>query len=482
MTELSPPVVRLTRLARSGWSVSGTWVIVVLIIALLPWLGTSDFMIRMVLLTAVTVMLVSGLNLSFGYAGELALGQAAMYGAGAYAGAWLAINVVNDVIVAMLIGVVAAVLMGLLSGAPGLRLGGWALAQSSFFLVILIPQAVQFVPVSVLGGPNGLGGIPAPQVLGIGLSDNAFYAFVIVVSAIWFAIFRNLVKSRWGIGLLSLRHSKVLSACLGLSPYQQKLTAYVVGAIPAGAAGALFAYVDSYISPSSFSFTLTISLLAASIIGGTTSVYGALIGAALLQVVSTVSTSFSQYGTVAYGVMLLVGGVALSTGFAGVARTAGARVARRFGLVGALEVAPDAAGALPPLSGRELRVSGVSKSFGGNAALVDVSFVAQPQAITALIGPNGSGKTTLLNLISGFHRADSGSIFLGDREITRLPSYRVAREGVGRTFQTPAHPSKSDRARGRDQRAAFSSSRPAAGDRAAPSQVPAGAQARRIRC
>ncbi len=84
---------------------------------------------------------------------------------------------------------------------------------------------------------------------------------------------------------------------------------------------------------------------------------------------------------------------------------------------------------------RELLVEGVSKRFGGVAALTDVSIRARPGEITGLIGPNGAGKTTLFNVITGYHRANAGSIYYGDRELTRLPPNRIARQGVVRTFQ-----------------------------------------------
>ncbi len=68
--------------------------------------------------------------------------------------------------------------------------------------------------------------------------------------------------------------------------------------------------------------------------------------------------------------------------------------------------------------------------------------------MTALIGPNGSGKTTMLNMIGGFYTADAGRIVIGDTEVQKFSSHRVAREGVARTFQTPEHPRERHRARG----------------------------------
>ena len=82
-----------------------------------------------------------------------------------------------------------------------------------------------------------------------------------------------------------------------------------------------------------------------------------------------------------------------------------------------------------------LSIRGVSKSFGGLKALVDVSFDVRQGEIYGIIGPNGSGKTTLINCVTGFVRPDSGRVFFRDKEITRLPAHKIARLGITRTFQ-----------------------------------------------
>jgi branched-chain amino acid transport system ATP-binding protein len=85
----------------------------------------------------------------------------------------------------------------------------------------------------------------------------------------------------------------------------------------------------------------------------------------------------------------------------------------------------------------ELRLEQVSKSFGGVAAVADVSFAVPPRQIFALIGPNGAGKTTLFNLISGVYRPSAGRVFLAGNDVTGQPPHMLARFGLARTFQTP---------------------------------------------
>ncbi|HWV56976.1 MAG TPA: hypothetical protein VNZ57_05840, partial [Longimicrobiales bacterium] len=115
------------------------WIAVPALIIALALGVVTPYWMRQIFLITLLALLVSGLNLSFGWAGELNLGLPAMYAAGAYASGYLYINVVNDTILGLLVGAVVSVIVGVIAGIPGLRLGGWALGISSFFLVLLIP-------------------------------------------------------------------------------------------------------------------------------------------------------------------------------------------------------------------------------------------------------------------------------------------------------------------------------------------------------
>lgn len=176
------------------------WVVVTALLALSPQLGLSQTASRQLLLIALLSLVASGLNLSFGFAGELSFAQPAMYAIGAYSTVVISMRFVNDVLVCLVVAIIAGLLLGLLSGIPGLRLGGWVLAISSLYLVLLVPDVVSATK-EYTGGFQGIGGIPLPALLGQELSTDAFLALVIVVTALWFALFRNLVVSSFGDSL-----------------------------------------------------------------------------------------------------------------------------------------------------------------------------------------------------------------------------------------------------------------------------------------
>jgi branched-chain amino acid transport system permease protein len=422
------------------WARPLGWVVVTVLVAVLPMLNVSAYWVRQVLLVAVMALLVSGLNLSLGWAGELNMGLPAMYAAGAYVTAYVASRYVNDILLCLAISAVAAVIVGLLAGAPGLRLGGWMLAVCTFMLVGLIPITLQIIPFSVLGGTSGFTGIPVPQIFGVVLGARGFFIAVIIVTSLWFAVYRNAVLSPFGRALLVLQQGPVLAQSLGLSRYGLKLTTYAFASIPVGLAGTLFAYTDLFIAPDSLGIDLILWLLVASIVAGRRSIYAVFVGVAFVQLINAESTSFGAYGDVAFGAFLLIGGLLFGGGVAGLVNRLVRRYCRRSATAVDEAAASGRSPDIPRLDGKDLRLESVSKVFGGVDAVREVSFVATAGQITALIGPNGSGKTTTLNLINGFLRPTAGRILLGDDDLTGLPAERVARRGLARTFQTPAIP------------------------------------------
>ena len=413
----------------------------------IPTLGDGPALIREIEVIAIYATVVVGLNLSYGYAGELALGQAAMFAAGAYVTGMLAFGSLtnghqfNDLAITIPASIGAAALIGFISGVPGLRLAGWALAYTSFFLVLLIPDLASAFP-DQTGTFTGLSPVPDPVILGHTLDQSGIYWAITITTILIFAFFRNLVVSRHGVALQVLRQSPVLASSLGISVYRIKLLAYVLGAVPAGVAGGFFCYLNNFVSPGLFDIYTSIGFIAASVLGGSRTIYGAIVGVLIIQELGPLHTSaFTHFALPVYGLLLMVGGVALTGGLGGSVGTVIKLFRRRV-----LHIVP------PPLEpkepsldlgkfdGAELTVTGVTKQFGGLKAVADVSVTAHPGKVTAIIGPNGSGKTSLLNVISGFYRSDAGTVRLGATDLTRQSPRFVALSGVARTFQTPSIP------------------------------------------
>jgi branched-chain amino acid transport system permease protein len=418
-------------------------VVLAIVLLLFPiWSGHNDYWLRELSLICVLALVVSGVNLSFGYAGEVQFGQVFMYALGAYVASIIAVRGYAELIPLLILSGVVASLIGLVVAIPAVRIGGWSLAMVSFFLVLIIPSLLN-VTQKYSGGALGLVGIPPPNMFGKPMGQTGMFVASAVCLILWLACLRNLVTSRYGVIFRILRESPVLTGSLGFSPTRLKALAYSFGALPAGVAGALFGFLSQVLSPSSFGLDMAIGVIAASVLSGVEAVYGVAIGAAILQLGPEQSLDFAQYSTIIYGVFLIIAAVMLRRGVAGIAKQYADRLSRRLYPLELrpkeLEAAGAPAAALKPVKGATLTIDCVSKSFGGVKAVRDVSLTAEPGVVTALIGSNGSGKTTLLNVICGYNIADGGKVVFAGEDLAGAP-YTVARQGVGRTFQTPSVP------------------------------------------
>ena len=257
---------------------------------------------------------------------------------------------------------------------------------------------------------------------------------VIVVAVLWLVVMRNLVTSRHGTAFRVLRQCPVLASSLGISVYRMKLTAYALGALPAGLAGCLFANLDLYLSRP-LRVPLAITILAASILGGSMQ---RLRGRDRRRhpAARPESRPRSTVRLVIYGGFLIVGGVLLGGGIAGLVaeRSAGSIAGPSMPAGAARRRRRRPAGHPRP----SLRSTGLGKSLrrgaGPRRRHPDGARRARSPPSS---GPNGSGKTTLLNVICGYYRLDEGTIVIGGEERPRKEQpHRVARAGVARTFQT----------------------------------------------
>ncbi|MET0821296.1 MAG: branched-chain amino acid ABC transporter ATP-binding protein/permease [Aeromicrobium sp.] len=416
------------------------------IVLLLPALGYEAGFLRQMILISIYTLIVAGLNLSFGFAGEVVLGQVAILAFGAYTAGILSNHGVVDLSIAMGLSLVVAAVVGLVTGLPGLRLSHMALGLITFFLVLLIPP-LALAWESETGGYTGIFGLLDPTFFGIPIdTDGALFFVSALCAGLWLIIFRNLVLSRYGLALRLLKENPLLASSLGQSVRSLRLTAYVVGSLPAGIAGVLFAYATAYVAPTSFTLQLTIAVLAASVVGGAQSVYGAVVGSALLVLGPLNADAFEKYSLIVYGAFLVLVGTVFATGLTGVVRNGTDRLRRALERqLSASDPTDEVVGSSAEtldltIPGEALTVRGASRSFGEVKAIADVDFSAQPGRITALIGANGAGKTTLLNAIAGAITLDGGTVELGGVDVSSMSAAQRARAGVGRTFQTPMIP------------------------------------------
>lgn len=389
-------------------------------------------------------MLALGMHFQLGFGGQFALGQGVAMGVAAYASGLLVLHAGIPTELSLLVAVAAAVVTNVVLSLPSLRLNGWYLALATIFLAAAFPDIVRIGP-EWLGKDIGFGGVAPLGLFGSTLGPVGVYLFVVVLLALLWFLVRNLVRSGWGTLLGGLRESPPATVSSGVRLGPLQLLVYVVSAIPLGIAGGLTAQINQYVSAQSYGLSLTNLALASVLLGGTGTLWGPIVGTAILQGISFFIDPFSPLNGVFLGVALIVTRIALPQGIVGSAAEITGRLRRRR--------APDAVtlarsgdtAALPAMlregaggsAATPLVVTGVTKSFGGNTVLRGVDLRVEPGRLVALIGSNGSGKTTLINVVTGFVPADGGSALVAGHDVTGQPTPRVAAAGLRRTFQVP---------------------------------------------
>jgi branched-chain amino acid transport system ATP-binding protein len=212
-----------------------------------------------------------------------------------------------------------------------------------------------------------------------------------------------------------------------------RTVAFSLSAAAAGLAGALYAPLTTFVSPSAFPFVQSVLFLLVVVIGGVGMVSGPLIGAVLIVLLPESLSGLAEYRLLFFGALLLGVLWMAPGGVAGSVANRLRRPSQRVSSTNGIDV-PAWLGQRTP--GQVLQVEGLSLAFGGVRALTDVGFTARPGQITSLIGPNGAGKTTVLNVLIGFYIPDAGVVTLGERPVLGMPSHAMARLGIARTYQT----------------------------------------------
>ena len=380
-----------------------------------------------------------GLVLLTGFGGLTSFGQASLVGIGAYATAWLTTCAganpwLGLALALCLTGAIAAVL-----GAVTLRLGGHFLPLSTVAWGIAIYFLFGNIP--GLGYHDGIKEIP-PLALGrMSLASNFAVYYLIwgfLAAGMW--LLRNLLDSREGRAIRSLRGGATMIASLGVSLFRIRLIIFVIAALLAGLAGWLYAHMNRYVSPSPFEVRPSIEYLLMAMVGGATSIYGAVIGAAIVtllknffqDVLPHVSKNAGQLEIVAFSVLLIL---ILQHARGGVMSAVRHLAPQRLAPPPPAETRPLPRRAQPRAGTPLLTVEGAVKRFGGLVAVNDVSFAVKAGEIVALIGPNGAGKSTMFNLITGAQRPTAGRFTFLGRDITSLPQQKIAAAGIARTFQ-----------------------------------------------
>ncbi len=258
------------------------------IVAALPFVVTDSFLLKVFTYVGLNVIVVTGLALLFGYAGQVSLGHAAFVGLGAYTCAIFTTKLQAPWPVAFAAAGGVAALGGLVLALPSLRLKGHYLAMATLGFGELASLAfTEATPLT--GGVDGFTGIPFPTIGALTIRTPAgLYWLVWGVAGVALLLSANLVSLRPGRAMRALHGSELGATACGVDLVGIKVRAFVVSAALAGLSGALYASVVGFVSPSVFTVGASVSFLAMAVIGGTGSLAGPVLAAALLTLIQYV--------------------------------------------------------------------------------------------------------------------------------------------------------------------------------------------------
>ena len=395
----------------------------------------------------VAAIAILGLGIVTGSAGMIALCQLTF----AAVGAWIVslLNVMQapgGFVVWLLLGGIAAGLVGILVGLPALRLRGVNLAVVT--LGFAAAADVTLVQIQFPGSADGTA-VERPTLFS---NDREFFFLSVVVLAICALGVFFLQRGRWGSSWKAVAFSERGTAAAGQSVQSAKLTAFAVSAALGGIAGGLLAGQVQLPFASSFTPLQSLALYVLAVMSGAHLIDMAILGGILWVLVPELLKRWGVPQDWAFVVFGVLGVQALTSGTnlgQGIRNLFWKRADRRTASAKLTALPPDADAEDRAITTTTtatvderaldgapvLTVDGLTVQFGALTALDDVSFQVPAASIMGLIGPNGAGKSTFVDAISGFLPKHGGRVLLGDRDLAGLSPTRRARLGLRRTFQ-----------------------------------------------
>jgi branched-chain amino acid transport system permease protein len=423
---------------------------------ILPHLGFAPNTVNRILVWGLFGI---GFDILFGFTGLLSFGQSAFYGTGGFVAAYLLTRAgFPNVILALIIGMIAAAVVGYLVGLIALRRTGIyfsmitvAIAEVFFF--------VEFNPLAdFTGGENGLPGVPTPS-LNLGFTTLNFttgwslYQFLAVCYFVGIVIALRIVRSPVGAILSAIRDNPLRAQAVGHNIHSYKLTAFVIAAAYAGFAGGLLGVLQAFMPPDAFTFETSGQLVMQTAIGGIGTLFGPLLGAAIWLFLQDFLQSALHLGAawkLVLGTVFVLLVCFLRKGIIGGLEDLYVLATRREKPAEATEAesladfsaAPAVAAVMAPHKragdrdrGPILQASGLSKRYGGLLANSDIDFTVNHGELRGVIGPNGAGKSTFFKMLTCEIPPTSGKILFQGRDITGKSVADVCQLGLTKSYQ-----------------------------------------------
>jgi branched-chain amino acid transport system permease protein len=421
------------RLISNGWISFAAYLIVLGALGFVLPTAQDNYYMKIAMGAGIAVTLAVSLNIVIGFTGQFSIGHAGFMAIGGYLAAaiagWIyqakpldlpATLVGRELILVIELAAagLAAAFAGWVVGLPTLRLRGDYLAIATLGFGEIIRVLIQNT--DAIGGPRGLS-LP-------GGAEPVDLMWIWGIAGLTVFIAARLKSTTQGRAMLSVREDEIAAEAMGVNITEQKVRAFVISAFFAGVAGGLFAHLELYLNPTSFTFMRSIEIVSMVVLGGLGSTSGAIIGGVVLAILPEGLRPLQDL--TGYDLRLILYSLLLIA----------IPIFRPSGIFGTHELA------IPFLKQKEpekksippgtpvIELKNVSMSFGGLVALDRLCIRLPRGVLYGLIGPNGAGKTTAFNVITGVYPPTAGGVYLEGEELSGK-RHRRALAGVSRTFQ-----------------------------------------------
>ena len=305
--------------------------------AIAAWMLQERYLAMILDFICIYTIAVTGLDLLFGYTGQVSFGQAGFYAIGAYTSALLSKNLGMPPILTIFIGAVLATVFGIIVAFPASRLVKHFLSLLTIAFGMMVYTFVNSSPLT--NGASGITKIPKVVIFGIELGNyQKYFWLVVVLMVIMLIVKKNIIDSRIGRAFIAIRENPHAAAGMGINVAKYKIMAFAISAFMAGLAGALYAHMVRFISPDTFTKDQSNMFMTMLLFGGIATIPGSLIGAAAITVMIELLQGFASYQTLIYAALILIVLFLLPNGTVGLAAKIQSAFAKKMKKGGDLDV------------------------------------------------------------------------------------------------------------------------------------------------
>jgi branched-chain amino acid transport system permease protein len=277
-----------------------------IILLIFPSIAQNRYQVHIINMAGIYIIISLGLNLAMGYAGQFNLAMGALWGVGAYTAAILNTKLGFPFWINLPLSIISAGLIGALIGLPSLKVRSHYLAIVTIGLGVVI-NIILVQEEWLTGGALGISRIKMPNFFGVPIdSDERFYYIILFMVIIGFFVARQILASRIGRAFRAIRDDFQAAKAMGVNTAYYQILAFAISAGYAGAAGALFAHLNTYISPDIFEFSSTLFVMTMTMVGGMGSLSGSLVGGLALPILQEYLRVIKNWQLVVYGIAIMV--------------------------------------------------------------------------------------------------------------------------------------------------------------------------------